>query len=160
MHRQRNTTGLYTEYLVVGVIAVGLFLLVDFLVAWTRVPEQVSPSYPERLTGLLANVQKTSSEVDHVLAEVNQYQAKRSQEVDAIYDQLDALALEGTLLRQRVEDLQAVDEVGARYMSQPPAKDEGRSGRSGYGSFIAGAIAAASVGIALRRLRGGWPPHP
>jgi hypothetical protein len=153
VYRGRKAIGLSMEYFAVGIIVLGLGLLVHFLVAWIHAPEEAQPSYQERLTKLLTTFEQASSEVDSVLAEVEQRETQRSQEVDRVYARLHELEQKEALLRQYIEALQKIGPEGIEYLSQSTGKDDGQSTQSGYGSFVAGAITFALVSIIARRLK-------
>ena|SRR5436190_12893297 len=137
-------------------VLVSHFVGHDLLQILEKIRRRLSPkrseSYQERMSKLTESLTKASSEVDTILADIQQVTKERELAVKELEARVGNLATEQNMLERKIKTLKDVPLPVVDYLSQITDRSERRSARRDYVLFSAGVIVSAVVSILLRVL--------
>jgi len=126
-----------------------------FLVNWRlALPEQPTVSYQQRMKRLLADLARSSAEVDKTLHEMEEVSHLREGALTRLEIQLETLTKREKELQTRVESLQNVSLPAVQYFMENMQKGEKRSALRDYFLFVLGVIASTVIAIILKLVLG------
>jgi hypothetical protein len=108
------------------------------------------PSGPSGTKELLAQLAKTSTEMDRIVGEIGRFTQERQSTVVKLETDLETLVQREQELKTRIEGLEKVPLVAAEYFAKLVEKTEKKSAARDYKLFLFGVVASVVVAIILR----------
>jgi septal ring factor EnvC (AmiA/AmiB activator) len=114
--------------------------------------QEAKKSYGERLAVLSDNLQRSSQQVDDILAELASVAKEREQGILTLEKEMEALQLHEKDMRQRIESLQNVPLPAVEHFAKMMNSTEKRKARRDYLLFGAGVVVSTVIAIGLKLL--------
>jgi hypothetical protein len=117
--------------------------------------KEAAESYSSRVSALVETLDKTSSDMDTVLAELASVAKQRSEALKTLEADLQAMEKKEAETKQRIELLASVPIPVADRFAELASVGEKRSARRDYVLFAAGVAVSTIVAIAIELVKGG-----
>jgi len=145
--------------LVAGLIAALLSAVLGYIAPWLlygkrRIPARPKVSYQEKMKNLLADLARSSSEVDQVFQEMTEVSRQREETLASLETQLDELSKREKELQSRVDSLQNISLPAVQYFVETVQQGEQRSAKRDYLLFFSGVVVSTIIALALKLVAG------
>ena len=159
-HEQRFWISFYTSPITrvidekVPSLLFGMMLSVFVLVPWSLYEQyreekerEKSETYSERLSKLTTNLDKSSEEVEVILAEMKRLSAEREASMQKLEKEIQGMEEREQASKKRIQDLENVPLAVAEHFAKLTEPGEKRGARRDYTLFFAGLVAGQVLSI-------------
>ena len=124
----------------VSLLALVTALLLEYPILAKRTTNRSEKSYSERLTTLLSDLSKATTEVDSIVAELETVTKERANKAEQLKTDLSQLQTQEQELKNRIEQLQNVPIEVAEYFAELSTSPEKNQRRREWLFFFGGAF--------------------
>jgi len=139
--------------LIIGMVASLIVALVFYLWGHFRrsgIKEKAKKTYSERLSELLSNLARASSEVDNVIGEITEIAHEKSETLRKFENDLANMEIREKELKDTIEALKNVPVPVAEHFAKLVRSGEKRSARRDYILFGSGVIVTTIIAIIIQ----------
>jgi hypothetical protein len=150
----------FSSGIIISLISGLLTLIIGFLANETFIniirrilnknPEMMRQTYSERLSKLMDNLIKASSEVDSILIELSSVTKERTKGIARLDNEVKGLEENEKQLQQRISDLNNIPIPVAEHFASIVAQSEKRSAWRDYFLFGLGVIVTTVIAIIIK----------